>query len=165
METWCTFFSYLHSGHLGINKMDSNTTEYIEKKIIFKLSSHWQFGNISSSFGSVLYSIQNWKVLVCLQNDVKLVVSFSFENSILTFHWSISSSSVNIKKVLNANSLILKIDLDLRMFYRFLFYLKSAILTEFHWKNNGAEEVVNPSIYFLRGLFVILFKGGGVPSV
>ena len=51
------------------------------------------------------------------------------------------------------------------MFYRFLFYLKLAILTEFHWINNGAEEFVYPSIYFLRGLFVILFKGGGVPLV
>ena len=65
--------------------VDSNTTEYIEKKIIFKLSSHWQFGNISSSFGSVLYSIQNWNVLFCLQNDVKLVVPFSFENSKRSF--------------------------------------------------------------------------------
>ena len=73
-------FTNLHRGHLGISMMDSNTTEYIEKKIIFKLSSHWQFGNISSSFGSVLYSIQNWKELVCLQNDMKLVVPFSFEN-------------------------------------------------------------------------------------
>ena len=26
-------FTYLHSGHLGISMMDSNTTEYIEKKI------------------------------------------------------------------------------------------------------------------------------------
>ena len=60
-------FTNLHSGHLGISMVDSNTTEYIEKKIIFKLSSHWQFGNISSS---------------------------------------------SVMKVLNANSLILKIDLD-----------------------------------------------------
>ena len=74
-------FTNLHSGHLGISMMDSNTTEYIEKKNIFKLSNYWQFGNSSSSFGAVLYSIQNWNVLVCLQNDVKLVVPFSFENS------------------------------------------------------------------------------------
>ena len=39
--------------------------------------------------------------------------------------------------------------------------LKSASLTEFHGINNGAEEVVYPSIYFVRGLFVIKFKGGG----
>ena len=72
-------------GHLGIDMMDSNTIEYIEKKIIFKLSSHWKFGNMSASFGFVLYSIQNWNVLVCLQNDVKLVVPFSFKNSKRSF--------------------------------------------------------------------------------
>ena len=57
----------LHSGHLAISMIDSNTTEYIAEKNIFKLSSHWQFGNISSSFGFVLYSVQNWNVLVCLK--------------------------------------------------------------------------------------------------
>ena len=66
-------------------------------------------------------------------------------------------------KGLNANSLILKIDLDLRMFNRFLFYFKSAILTEFHRINNGGEEAVYHSIYFLRGLFVILFEVGVFP--
>ena len=36
-------FANLHNGHLGISMMDSNTTEYIERKNIFKLSSHWQY--------------------------------------------------------------------------------------------------------------------------
>ena len=78
-------FTNLHSSHLGIIMMDSTQQNILREKNYFKLSSHWQFGNISSSFGFVLYSIQNWNVLVCLQNDVKLVVPFSFENSKRSF--------------------------------------------------------------------------------
>ena len=71
-------FTNLHSGHLGISMMDSNTTEYIEKKNIFKLSSHWQFRNISSSFGFVLYSSRScgsffiWKFEAELHNKVMI---------------------------------------------------------------------------------------------
>ena len=107
----------------------------LREKIIFKLSSQRQFGIISSSFGFVLYSNKNWNVQVCLQNDVKLVVLFTWKYEaelhkkvmmyskerafdaflklvFIThiFHWSISSSSV--MKALNANSLILKNDLN-----------------------------------------------------
>lgn len=46
--------------------------------ILIKISKQKQFGNISSVFGFSLYWIRNWSVLVCLQNNEKLMVPLSF---------------------------------------------------------------------------------------
>ena len=129
-------FTKLHSGHIGISMMDSNTTEYIEKKNYFHFIQPLAIRNYLFLIWFWTLLNPEWHMLVCLQNDLKLVVPFfiwKFEAELhnkvminskekgficfleinfkkLIFHWSISSSSV--MNVLNANSLILKIDLD-----------------------------------------------------
>ena len=65
-------------------------------------------------------------------------------------------------KVLNTNSLANSENcLRLTNVLPVPFLLETGDFTEFHPINNGAEEVVYPSIYFLRWLFVILFQGRG----
>ena len=106
--------------------------------------------------------------LASLQNSFKSGVHFSFENSKLGFNintmWCIQKekcyscvSERNLKilifndhfhphlvwKVLNVNFLILKVNNVLKMIWRFLFYLKSSILTG--WKKA------------LRDFFYLLF--------
>ena len=63
--------------------MDFNNIESTENTFYFqdKITKQKQFGNISSSFDFVLYSIRNCNVLLCSQNSEMFMVPFSFENA------------------------------------------------------------------------------------
>ena len=78
-------FTKLHSGHIGISMMDSNTTEYIEKKNYFHIIQPLAIRNYFFLIWFCTLLNPEWHVLVCLQNDLKLMVPFSFENSKRSF--------------------------------------------------------------------------------